>query len=346
MPHRSKATSPRSSGHAIPGSVTVESAPLPVAAYRLAPGRDAARLHANDLYERGTPHAPVWIHLDRRTRETHDWIRTGAGLDPIVAEALLQEDTRPRVEAFEGGVLVILRGVNLNPGADPEDMISIRCWLEPTRIITLRSYHVVAIASIRERIERGQGPASVSSLFADLVRGLLDRLGAIVVELTETLEQHDEVVETEPPATLRARVGEIRRQAITLRRFAAPQREALGLLCEDPPAWFDHRDTLSIGESEDRLRRYVEDLDALRERCAATHDQLSGRVNEEINRAMYMLTIVAAVMLPLGFVTGLLGVNLSGIPGAGSPWSFAVLCALLAGMIGLEMWILRRVGLL
>lgn len=47
--------------------------------------------------------------------------------------------TRPRVLPLAGGLLVNLRGVNLNPGADPEDMVSVRMWIDAERLISMRA---------------------------------------------------------------------------------------------------------------------------------------------------------------------------------------------------------------
>jgi Mg2+ and Co2+ transporter CorA len=53
-------------------------------------------------------------------------------------------------------------------------------------------------------------------------------------------------------------------------------------------------------------------------------EELNSRLSEQMNRAMYTLSIVAAIFLPLGLLTGLLGINVGGIPGTESPWAFLV----------------------
>jgi zinc transporter len=95
-------------------------------------------------------------------------------------------------------------------------------------------------------------------------------------------------------------------------------------------------------EVADRTMRHVEDLDAVRDRTAVLQDELTTQMSEQMNRTMYLLTVVATVMLPLGFVTGLLGVNVGGIPGADTPWAFAALCAILAVLVAVEVVLLRR----
>ncbi|USN98292.1 MAG: hypothetical protein H6810_08900 [Phycisphaeraceae bacterium] len=58
---------------------------------------------------------------------------------------------------------------------------------------------------------------------------------------------------------------------------------------------------------------------------------------------MHLLTLFAAVLLPLGLLTGLLGINVGGMPGANDPWAFWIvcvgLCVVAAGLVGLFRWL-------
>jgi zinc transporter len=71
-------------------------------------------------------------------------------------------------------------------------------------------------------------------------------------------------------------------------------------------------------------------------------EELAARVSEQINRNMYVLSIVAAVFLPLGLVTGYLGINVGGIPGADWRWAFAIVGLGLLAIAGFELWLFRR----
>jgi zinc transporter len=59
---------------------------------------------------------------------------------------------------------------------------------------------------------------------------------------------------------------------------------------------------------------------------------------------MYVLSRVAALFLPLGLLTGLLGINVGGIPGSDEPLAFAVVCGLLVAFAGFQFWLFRRIG--
>jgi len=65
---------------------------------------------------------------------------------------------------------------------------------------------------------------------------------------------------------------------------------------------------------------------------------------EQMNSRMYLLTIVAALFLPLGFVSGLLGVNVAGIPGTGHPGAVLAVCFMLLLLALRQLWLFRRRG--
>jgi zinc transporter len=90
------------------------------------------------------------------------------------------------------------------------------------------------------------------------------------------------------------------------------------------------------------LTRHIEDLDEARDRAAVTQEQLINSLSEQMNNKMYILSIVAAIFLPLGFLTGLLGINVGGIPGADSKLGFSVFVILLVGVVGFQIWFFKK----
>ncbi|GHD49283.1 transporter [Thalassobaculum fulvum] len=296
--------------------------------------------------EGDTSAGPLWLHLERHDPAVQAWLATDAGVPPAVARALLEEDTRPRCVVRPDGILLILRGINFDPAAQHEETIAVRLWVEPGRLLSLRRYRVMAVNDLKESLERGEGPGTV----ADLVLRIVERLTARMIPEIDGMEEDLGALEVaslgDGSAVDRGRLGEIRRRALVLHRYLAPQREALVEFRRTGGERLAELDPMDFQETIDRVTRLVEDLDALRSRAAIVEDGLALKAAERMNRNMYWLSIVATVFLPIGFVTGLLGVNVGGIPGAESPWGFAALVGLLAGLIAIEVWIMRRARLI
>jgi zinc transporter len=283
----------------------------------------------------------LWVHLDYTHGPLQEWLLRGSGLEEVTARALIAEETRPRAVFSPEGLLVILRGVNTNPGEDPEDMVSIRVWLEERRIITCRMRRLLSIEDIREAIAEGRGPATPGEFLTQLTERLVARIGDFSAGIQDSIDElEDEVLATESRA-LRTRLATARRKVIELRRYLSPQRDALNRLVADRPALLGELNNLQLREYADLLTRYVEDLDSARDRAAVTNEELANRLAEQLNNRLYLLAVVATIFLPLGFLTGLLGINVGGIPGADSAAGFVIVIVLLAAVGVIEYLVLK-----
>lgn len=285
---------------------------------------------------------PLWIHLERPHLEAQGWIKTELAHEPFVRDALLADEARPRAMVSGRGLLLILRGANFNPGYTPDDMISLRMWTESNRVISVRHRQLKAAEDVRSSLERGAGPTTAAGLLVQLVAGLCDRTEPVILNLDALLDDLEEEILSHPIASLRGRLAELRRQIVRMRRHLLPQRDALLRLLIEPPDWLEPRHKANLRESSDRVTRFVEDLDECRERAGVTQDELTNRQNELIGKRTYVMSIMAAIFLPLGLITGLLGINVGGMPGADSAWAFWQVCVMLVLITGFEVWLFRR----
>ncbi|MGK0190175.1 MAG: zinc transporter [Verrucomicrobiales bacterium] len=283
----------------------------------------------------------LWLHFDLTSALTREWLSQHSGLDRLAVESLLTVESRPRVTRLGNGALMAFRGVNLNEDAAADDMIGIRVWLDEHRVISTERRNLRSVGDVAASLETGDGPASTSQLITELSRRLVTRMSDTVDNLEELIADLEVQTLNENSRETRFALANLRRQLIALRRYLAPQREALASLIALKFSWINDDDRLSLRETSDRLIRHLEDLDAIRERAAVTQEELQNRLAEQQNVRMYVLSIVAAIFLPLGFLTGLLGINVGGIPGAESSASFWVFVIFLLLVVALQVVFFR-----
>ena len=94
------------------------------------------------------------------------------------------------------------------------------------------------------------------------------------------------------------------------------------------------------------MNRFGEELDAIRDRAQIVHDQIMDHRAEGMNERMLVLSVVAAIFLPLGLITRLLGINVGGVPGADNPHAFALVCGLIVVISLALLWWFRHRGML
>ncbi|KGE03031.1 zinc transporter ZntB [Pseudohaliea rubra] len=278
----------------------------------------------------------LWVHLHLDEPEARAWLEEASGLNDIAVDGLLMEETRPRVLTRGSNLLLTLRGINLNPGEDPEDMVSLRLWSDGERIISVRRRRLQSTEDLLALLQRGDGPVSAVELLVAWLDRLVDRMGDSIEGFEDAALALEEDLIANETGQLRGAVALLRKRTISVRRYLAPQREALARLTAEPLTWIGELDRLRLREIADRQVRLVEAIDELRERAAVAHDELAARLSEQLNARMYLLSLVAALFLPLGFFTGLMGINVGGMPGVDSDiafWFVAGGCAVAAALV-------------
>ncbi len=274
----------------------------------------------------------LWVHLNYARPRARAWLSEKSAIDALICESLIAEAPRPRSLAVRDGLLVMLRGINHNPGEVPEDMVALRLWLEPFRAVTLRQRRLRSVGDVRDTLDAGTGPCDPGELLVDLCDSLCVRIELALTELDEEIDALEDEVQKGEIRELRRRIGVMRRETIGLRRYLAPQRDAMAHLQSERVPWLDGVDRSRLHEVAEQMTRFIEDLDSSRDRTTVLSEELNSRVTESLNRTMYVLSIVATIFMPLTLLTGLLGINVGGIPGSDHPYAFWIVCSVIVSL--------------
>lgn len=237
----------------------------------------------------------LWLHLDYSVFQTKEWLFNDSGLDLAVAETLMSSESRPRFTPMETGTLMAWRGVNLNSKEDQEDMVALRLWRDDHRLITTMRRELKSVTELAYNLGKGRGPNSLSELMVELGDRLIGRIGEMVSEFEEQMSVLEDQVIEDSSAKLRSELSQLRRQVIGIRRYMAPQKEALMRFSQERLSWMQQADRSELREVVDRMMRELEDLEALRERAVVAQEELQNRLSEQLNNRMYVLSIITAI---------------------------------------------------
>lgn len=306
-----------------------------ICAFEISPD-GAARAVDDGTVARGGGY--VWLHYDLSTGDIRS--RLDGRIPDTALSALTQAETRPRCDRLGDGIILNLRGVNLNPGANPEDMVSFRLWITEHKIVSARMRKIWAVDQMRQRMGDGVGPPTVGAFVAEVAEALTSRIESISLELEEEIDRLEEDIVLNAQIEAQTLVAP-RASLIKLRRFIGPQREALGRLAAMDHPMLAEADRIALRETANRAIRTVEALDAGRDRLAALQDHIEAAQASALGRNSYVLSVVAAIFLPLGFLTGLFGINVGGMPMVENPWGFWIV-SLASALMGVGLFALFR----
>lgn len=301
-------------------------------------GDDTVRAVALADIDSARPHcALLWVHVDGNDPACKAWLTERAHLEPGVVTALQAVETRPRATQLSTGAIVNLRGVGGGADCASSDLVSIRCYAEHGRVLTLTYRPLSALADLRACVEAGR-VTDPGDFIAALADALTARLDPLVSELGDDLDALEEKL-ADGQFRIRDGLSRARRVAIELRRYIGPQKEAIARMASGEFVWLNDEDRGHIREAGDRVARMSEELESIRERAAVLADQLSDLRAEAMNARALVLSIVAAIFLPLTFLTGLFGMNVGGIPFAEHFGGFWIMGAVSAALgVALVLW--------
>ncbi len=265
----------------------------------------------------------AWVHLDANSKPIKQWLQSEVSyLDHLIIDALTADETRPRVMEFDSGLLLILRGVNLSKDSEPEDMVSIRAWVDAERIITIQRREMKSLFDLRDQVENGKPVKNSGEFIYNLLYQTLFVTSPFLYALGDKVDDLEEKIMTTHDIAFREEVLQIRTKLTTFKRYLAPQREAIAKLRICEQVWTDDWAKRHFQENLDQITMMIEEVEETRDRAQILHDEIFHGLSEKLNKSMYVLSLVSSVFIPLTFFTSIFSVNIGGLPGVGKDFAF------------------------
>jgi zinc transporter len=279
----------------------------------------------------------LWVNVHCATPQKT--IGLVPGIPKYIEKSLSANETRPRAEILPEGLLLNLRCLNPNAGHEPANMVSLRFWISEKAIISVHRKPLDFVDNLFTHLSEKTLVSNSIDILRLLLESIIEKMSNRALDINEAMEGLEDSPETIHQK--RRHLSEYRREIISIRRYLIPQREALLRLPLDKLIWINEMDKISLREASDSTARILEDLESLRDRANLLQEEFMNTTQEQINKKIFLLSIVAVIFMPLSFITGLLGVNVGGIPGSAVPSAFWIVCIILFAIVAIEVCILK-----
>lgn len=264
-------------------------------------------------------------------------------LDPLAVEDVLDEVQLPKLEDFGDHLFLILHGL-----VDADDRIStaeLDCFLGDGWLVTVHHRPLLGLDWVWDGATRHQ--EFIAGGTDLLLARIAEATGRRYLPLIDQLEAHiDELSDLaiEGDISVLGGVQQLRRDESTIRRVLRPQRDALQQIRTVPIAMLDEGARRRFSDAYDQHNRVIESLLTARTLLSDVLDTYRGASAEQAANVSKVLTIYAAIMLPLSLIAGIYGMNFRTVPGSDSSFGFEAVIAAMV-VIGLTSWLVfERVG--
>jgi zinc transporter len=279
----------------------------------------------------------------------------GSSTAPVFRKWVSEEVTEPDAELLFGSpgrsrcvilddkalVLLSLPGAGGGDETKVNDKHLMGLWIEAKRVIVASELRVMDVLNIERWQKSHHAPLTPADLVARLGLRSADRIEPLIERIGDQIDKIEEGIFANSIVDSRKKLTAVRKRNISLRRLIWPQRDVLNTLEIEDLSFLTARDRTRLREASSRLERLGNELQVLSERAILAHEQIIDTRAEQMNKTMLVLTAVTVVLLPLTLVSGMLGMNVAGIPFADSPYAFWVVTGVLA-VIGVILFLAMR----
>lgn len=267
-----------------------------------------------------------WINIDG-LHEIDIIEKIGKCFDihPLVLEDILDTEQRPKMEDYEKFFFLVLKMLYVEDKTQEVHSEQVSLILGNNYVISFQETIGDVFDNVRERIRKSKG--RIRKMGADylayaLMDAIVDNYYVILEKIGEKIESMQEDIITDPnPETLQ-HIYKLKRDMIYLRKSVWPLREVINNLLRGESKLIKKSTNIYLRDLYDHTIQVVDTIETYRDMVSGMLDIYMSSISNKMNEVMKVLTIFAAIFIPLTFIAGVYGMNFQYMPELTIPWAY------------------------
>ncbi|PKL89360.1 MAG: magnesium and cobalt transport protein CorA [Ignavibacteriae bacterium HGW-Ignavibacteriae-2] len=285
---------------------------------------DKSQLHEDELKKisDGTEfkekNTVTWINIDglhdaglmKEIGETFD-------LHPLLIEDIMNTDQRPKLQESDNNLFLVLKMLRHDESNQTIISEQLSLVIGKTFLLTFQEQPGDVFEPVRERIRKQKGrirATSIDYLSYALVDTVVDNYIYIIERFGEKIEDMEEVVLGDPEPEIMEQLSNYRKEMNFLRKSIRPAKEAITQLAKLDNDIINKKTIPFLKDLEDLMTQASEAIDTYREMLSDQMNLYNSALSNKMNDVMKILTIFAAIFIPLTFIAGIYGTNFEYLP--------------------------------
>ncbi|MDH3231389.1 MAG: magnesium/cobalt transporter CorA [Alphaproteobacteria bacterium] len=270
-------------------------------------------------------------------------------LHGLALEDVVNLHQRPKLEEYTDHAFIVTRMISNGPSPAIEQ---VSMFLGERFLLTFQERPGDCFEPVRARLRSSRG--QIRSRQADylayaLLDAVIDGYFPVLEALGERLEVLEDRVIARSADMEAGQIHEIKRELLLLRRAVWPQREMVNALTRETLPHVTDQTRLYLRDCYDHTIQLMDIVETYREIATGLVDVYLSSVSTRLNEIMKVLTIIATIFIPLGFITGIYGMNFDhgaspwNMPELGWYWGYPVVVGLMTGLaLGMLYYFYRK----
>jgi len=233
-------------------------------------------------------------------------------IHPLVLEDVLNTDQRPKIEDLESYIFFALKMLFIEEKSQEIHSEQVSFILGKNYVISFQESVGDVFDALRERIRNGKGrirKMGADYLVYTLIDAIIDNYFIILENIGERVESMDEDLISNPTPSTLQKIYNLKREMIYLRKSVWPLREVINSLLRDESKLIKKDTHIFVRDLYDHTIQVIDTIETFRDMVSGMVDMYMSSVSNKMNEVMKVLTIFAAIFIPLTFIAGIYGMN-------------------------------------
>ena len=271
-------------------------------------------------------------------------------LHPLTLEDVVNTHQRAKVEDYGQYLFIVARMISTGDRLDTEQM---SLFLGANFVLTFQERRGDCLAPVRKRLRQAKGrirQAGADYLAYALLDAVVDAYFPVMEQYGESLDRLDEEISDRPAPDTVVHIHQMRSDLLLLRRAIWPFREDIGELLREQNPLIAEETRVFLRDCYDHSLQIIDLVETCREMCSDLREYYLSAVNNRMSETMKVLTIMATIFIPLGFIAGVYGMNFDpdtsawNMPELRWPFGYSFALGLMAAVAGGQLFYFWRRG--
>lgn len=286
----------------------------------------------------------VWLDITGDPNEQMTLLKEEFGFHDLSLEDCVKAGQRAKADEYPGYFFLVFYSPYWDNKSNQILARELHCFVGANYIVTVHHGPVPGIDTARQRWRHNSAmmKEGIGFLLYTIMDSIVDEYFPLLDQIDDFVEDLEVRVLQTPHEQILKQIFGLKKSLIFLRKILAPKRDIFNILSRRDQPLFPPQTQFYLRDVYDHLLRILEQVDTQREMAAGLLEAYLSGLSNRMNAVMKTLTVVATVLMTLGLIAGIYGMNFEHMPEL--KWPYGYYAALMVmGVIGFGMvWIFRK----
>ena len=289
-----------------------------------------------------------WINVDGINKQTIEALAKQFNIHYLITEDIQSIAQRPKTDEIDNHLFCLLNMLYFNNDNASIESEQISIVLGANYVITFQEDATRDVFNtLREKLKVSGTKIRQSNadyLCYVLIDLIVDHYFIVMEQLGDKIEALEEEIIKTPDTKSLAKINQLRKELIVLKRSIVPVRELVNGFVKSDSALIDPNTIKYFKDVYDHVVQASDLVENYRDMMITMQDLYINQVNLKMNEVMKVMTIVTCLLAPATVIGGIFGMNFEKIPYLHNNYGFFIAVGSMLLIPVWMIWVFKKRG--